>query len=94
MNREPFPWQNRGSSTSDNTCVYHVQSKNVLQNKGYGGFRCLQFVELCQNRYDKSLYSTDFVGCVHDRMCFAMDRGVADLYEKYMAYCACQHLVT
>ena len=30
MNRRPFPWQNRGSSTSDNTCVYHVQSKNVL----------------------------------------------------------------
>ena len=36
----------------------------------------------------------DFVGGVHDRLCFARDRGEADLYEKYMAYCACQYLVS
>ncbi len=36
----------------------------------------------------------DFVGGVHDSLCFARDRDVADLYEKYMAYCACHHLVT
>ena len=33
-------------------------------------------------------------GCVHGSLCFTRDRGGADLYEKYMAYCACQHFVT
>ena len=42
----------------------------------------------------KLINSKDFVGGVHDRLCFARDRVVADLYEKYMAYCACQYLVT
>ena len=47
-----------------------------------------------ESLWQKLINSIDFVGCVHDRMCFARDRGVADLYEKYMAYCACQYLVT
>ena len=45
-----------------------------------------------ESSWCKLINSTDFVGGVHDRLCFARDRGVADLYEKYMAYCACQYL--
>ena len=47
-----------------------------------------------ESLWRKLINSMDFVGGVHDRLCFARDRGMADLYEKYMAYCACQHLVT
>ena len=36
----------------------------------------------------------NFACGVHGSLCFTGDRGEADLYEKYMAYCACQHLVT
>ena len=47
-----------------------------------------------ESLWRKLINSIDFVGGVHDRLCFARDRCMADLYEKYMAYCACQHLVT
>ena len=35
-----------------------------------------------------------FAGGVHGRLCFTGERGDADLYEEYTAYCACQHFVT
>ena len=42
----------------------------------------------------KLISSMNVAGGVHGGLCFTGDRGEADLYEKYMAYCACQHLVT
>ena len=47
-----------------------------------------------ESLWRKLINSIDFAGGTHDHLCFAKDRGMADLYEKYMAYCACQHLVT
>ena len=38
--------------------------------------------------------SMNVAGGVHGGLCFTGGRGEADLYDKYMAYCACQHLVT
>ena len=45
-------------------------------------------------QWRKLIISKEFAGGVHGSLCFTGDRGEADLYEKYMAYCACQHLVT
>ena len=42
----------------------------------------------------KLINSRKIAGGVHGHLCFTKDRGEADLYEKYMAYCACYHLVT
>ena len=47
-----------------------------------------------ESLWRKLINSIDFAGGTHDHLCFAKDRGVADLYVKYMAYRACQHSVT
>ena len=44
-------------------------------------------------RCRKLINSMNFACGVHGSLCSTGDRGEADLYEKYIAYCACQHLV-